>query len=66
MVLKIAGAIISATLPSDHLVHVIVALTIICVTYTFAQGRSTTRERDLHARVILITVGHVSFQDFGD
>ncbi|KAI9061372.1 hypothetical protein FKP32DRAFT_1604887 [Trametes sanguinea] len=35
--------------------HALVAATVLAVIYAYAQGRQTTRERDLHARVILLT-----------
>jgi hypothetical protein len=60
MVLKILDAVASTRLFSEYLVHIVVAITVIFVANAFAQGRSTTRERDLHARVILITVGYIT------
>ncbi|KAF8883242.1 hypothetical protein BD779DRAFT_643675 [Infundibulicybe gibba] len=57
MVLKVVGAAISAFFPTQYLVHILVALVVVLVFHTLAQGRRTTRERDLHARVILITGG---------
>jgi hypothetical protein len=56
MVLKIVATTVSAILPSGYYVHVLLAILAIVVTRAFVQGRSTNRERDLHARVILVTV----------
>jgi hypothetical protein len=57
MVLKIAYAAITALLPQEYLVHVFISILVIFIIRTFAQGRTTDRERDLHARVILVTGG---------
>lgn len=59
MVLKILGAALSVLLPSGYFVHIIVSIVAILVVHAFAQGRTTTRERDLHSRVILVTVSYV-------
>ena len=56
MVLKILYAVGTAILPSKYFTHAIVAVVGIVTIYTFAQGRKTNRERDLHGRTILITV----------
>lgn len=56
MVLKILAVTVPAILPSNYYVHVFLAVLAVVVVRAFAQGRSTTRERDLHARVILVTV----------
>ena len=57
MVLKILYAIGTAILPSEHYyTHLAVAAVGIATVYAFAQGRKTSRERDLHGRTILITV----------
>ncbi|KAI0002234.1 hypothetical protein BJV74DRAFT_817993 [Russula compacta] len=55
MVLKILYAVGTAILPSKYYTHAIVAVVGIVTIYTFAQGRKTNRERDLHGRTILIT-----------
>ncbi|KAI0282877.1 hypothetical protein BGY98DRAFT_954054 [Russula aff. rugulosa BPL654] len=56
MVLKILYAIGTAVLPSEHYyTHLAVAAVGIATVYAFAQGRKTSRERDLHGRTILIT-----------
>jgi len=57
MVLKILATVVPSILPAKYLVQIIVTITVLLVSHAFAQGRKTTRERDLHARVILITVG---------
>lgn len=56
MVLKILDAVGSAILPEKYYSHVILAVIAVITVYTFAQGRKTNRERDLHGRTILITV----------
>jgi len=55
MVLKILYAIGTAILPSEYYTHLVVAVVGIVTVYAFAQGRKTSRERDLHGRTILIT-----------
>ncbi|KAF8557819.1 hypothetical protein OG21DRAFT_1504784 [Imleria badia] len=55
MVLKIFGAVANSLLPSSYYVHAIISIVVIVVVHAFAQGRATTRERDLHARVVLVT-----------
>jgi hypothetical protein len=55
MVLKIAYAAVTALLPEGYLVHLFISVIVIFVVRTLAQGRTTDRERDLHARVILVT-----------
>lgn len=57
MVLKILYALGTAILPSsEYYTHLVVAAVGIVTVYAFAQGRKTSRERDLHGRTILITV----------
>jgi hypothetical protein len=55
MVLKILYAFGSAILPEKYYTHVVLAVVAVITVYTFAQGRKTNRERDLHGRTILIT-----------
>jgi len=55
MVLKILYAVGSSILPTEYFPHLVVAIIGIVTAYAFAQGRHTTRERDLHGRTILIT-----------
>lgn len=62
MVLDIAYAAISAVLPSQYWLRVGAALVVLYAFRAFAQGRKTTRERDLHAKVVLLTVAY-SFMD---
>ncbi|EGN92784.1 hypothetical protein SERLA73DRAFT_190644 [Serpula lacrymans var. lacrymans S7.3] len=57
MVLKMAEAAVNAILPSKYFVPTAVAILVVVVVHAFAQGRTTSRERDLHARTILITGG---------
>ena len=56
MVLKILGAVANTLLPSSYYVHAFVSIVAIVVVHAFAQGRTTNRERDMHARVVLVTV----------
>ena len=56
MVLKVAATAVTTILPSQYYLHALVAIITILVVHAFAQGRKTNRERDLHARVILVTV----------
>ncbi|KIJ66152.1 hypothetical protein HYDPIDRAFT_27339 [Hydnomerulius pinastri MD-312] len=55
MVLKVLGAVVNTLLPSKYYVHAVVSILAIVVVHTFAQGRTTNRERDMHARVVLVT-----------
>jgi hypothetical protein len=57
MVLKILYALGAVILPSsEYYTYLVVAAVGIVTVYAFAQGRKTSRERDLHGRTILITV----------
>ena len=56
MVLKVLAVTINALLPSNYYVHALVSILAIVVVHAFAQGRTTNRERDMHARVVLLTV----------
>lgn len=56
MVLKIVGAAISAFFPTQYVVHIVIGVVTILVLRAFSKGRTTNRERDLHARTIVITV----------
>ena len=54
--LKILYAVGTAILPSaEYYTYLAVAVVGIVTVYAFAQGRKTSRERDLHGRTILIT-----------
>ena len=55
MVLKILYAVGSTILPEKYYTHVVLAVVAVIVLHAFAQGRKTSRERDLHGRTILIT-----------
>jgi hypothetical protein len=56
MVLKILGAAASTFFPTQYAIHIAVAIVSILAFRAFSQGRRTNRERDLHARIILVTV----------
>jgi hypothetical protein len=64
MVLKLAGAAVTAFLPSDYWPQILASIVAILAIHTFAQGRKTNRQRILHARVILVTVRlvHVDYK----
>ena len=57
MVLKILYAVGSTILPEKYYTHIVLAVVAVITLYTVAQGRKTSRERDLHGRTILITAG---------
>lgn len=48
--------ILYSAIPSKYYLYILVAILILAIIHAFAQGRRTDRERDLHARVILVTV----------
>ncbi|KAI0046462.1 hypothetical protein FA95DRAFT_1560111 [Auriscalpium vulgare] len=55
MVLKILAVVGETILPSKYDAHAVLAILTLVTIYTYAQGRKTTRERDLHGRTVLIT-----------
>ncbi|KAM5537879.1 hypothetical protein V8D89_008355 [Ganoderma adspersum] len=55
MVLQVLYTAATTVLPFNYWPHAAVAVAVLLVIYAYAQGRSTTRERDLHARVIILT-----------
>jgi NAD(P)-dependent dehydrogenase (short-subunit alcohol dehydrogenase family) len=61
MVLRIAEAVVLALLPYQYWALITTVVVGLLVIRAFAQGRTTNRERDLHARVILVTVRFLSF-----
>lgn len=56
MVLEVLATAVTSLLPSGYLTQIVVVIVAILVVRAFSQGRVTNRERDLHARVILVTV----------
>jgi len=60
MVLRILEVFFTSYFPTQYAVHIAVGILTIYVLRTFAQGRKTNRERDLHARVVLVTVSQGS------
>lgn len=58
MVLEQVYNLSKQILPPQYYPHVAVSSAVLLVTYAFAQGRTTNRERDLHARTFIVTVGH--------
>ncbi|KAI0330404.1 hypothetical protein GY45DRAFT_1345962 [Cubamyces sp. BRFM 1775] len=55
MVLQVIYTAATTILPLEYWPYALVAGTLLVVIYAYTQGRPTTRERDLHARVILLT-----------
>jgi len=56
MVLKVAQALTDKFLLYEYAWHILVGLIVLAVVRTFSQGRTTSRERDLHNRTFLVTV----------
>ncbi|KAJ7921328.1 hypothetical protein B0H13DRAFT_152247 [Mycena leptocephala] len=54
MVLKLLAAAY-AHFPTEYTVHVVTTLIVVLATRRISQGRKTTRERDMHARVVVLT-----------
>ncbi|KZV91725.1 hypothetical protein EXIGLDRAFT_836931 [Exidia glandulosa HHB12029] len=57
MPIHATSSIVSSYVPSNYYFPAALAFVAIAVLRTFAQGRRTTRERDLHDRTIIITGG---------
>ncbi|KAK7691963.1 hypothetical protein QCA50_005368 [Cerrena zonata] len=55
MVLEQAYALSKRIIPPHYYPHAAVSSLALLVTFAFAQGRTTNRERDLHARTIIVT-----------
>lgn len=51
-----------SAIPSAYYVYILVAVLTLVVTHAISQGRKTNRERDLHARIILVTVRNSYFR----
>ena len=60
MVVQVVWTLASYVFRPGYYTHTAIGIASLVVTYAFAQGRTTNRERDLHARTILITVRHNS------
>ena len=61
MVLQFVYTAAATLVPPTYWPHTLVAGAVLVVIYAYAQGRSTTRERDLHARVVLLTVSDLVY-----
>ncbi|KAE9390770.1 hypothetical protein BT96DRAFT_945882 [Gymnopus androsaceus JB14] len=61
MVLKVLESLVTNLFPTQYTVHIVVAIASIFALRAFSQGRATNRERDLHARTILVTGGFTPF-----
>ncbi|KAI0032398.1 hypothetical protein K488DRAFT_50003 [Vararia minispora EC-137] len=55
MVLKMLDAAVTAFLSPKYYPHVVIGAVLTYALYMYAQGRKTTRERDLHGRTVLVT-----------
>ncbi|KAI0074863.1 hypothetical protein K474DRAFT_1647473 [Panus rudis PR-1116 ss-1] len=55
MVLEVLYRASTYVVPPQYYPHAAVTSLALVVTYAFAQGKATNRERDLHARTILVT-----------
>nr|VWO97984.1 Transcriptional repressor TUP1 [Ganoderma boninense] len=55
MVLQVLYTAATTVLPFNYWPHAALAAAVFVVIYAYTQGRSTTRERDLHARVVILT-----------
>ena len=56
MVVHILGTAYETLFPKQYLYHICGGLLALYVIRTLSQGRKTTRDRDLHGRVVLMTV----------
>ncbi|KAF5356462.1 hypothetical protein D9757_012467 [Collybiopsis confluens] len=61
MVLQIIETLGSRFFPAQYTLHIVIGIATIFALRAFSQGRATTRERDLHARIILVTGGFTPF-----
>ncbi|KAJ3811350.1 hypothetical protein F5876DRAFT_64851 [Lentinula aff. lateritia] len=61
MVLNILEVLGSKYFPTQYTIHIVAAIATIFAVRTYSQGRATNRERDLHARTILVTGGFTPF-----
>ncbi|KAG7448722.1 uncharacterized protein BT62DRAFT_946346 [Guyanagaster necrorhizus] len=61
MVLGILDAAVnSAYFPKNYVQHIATAAASLVLVHAFSQGRTTNRDRDLHARTVLVTGGFTS------
>jgi hypothetical protein len=56
--LYIISDFLSKAIPSKHYLPIAVSVFIIILVHGWSAGRKTTRDRDLHGRVILLTVSN--------
>ncbi|KAF9073879.1 hypothetical protein BDP27DRAFT_1318308 [Rhodocollybia butyracea] len=61
MVLNILEVLGTKYFPTQYTVHIVAAIATVFAVRTYSQGRATTRERDLHARTIVVTGGFTPF-----
>jgi hypothetical protein len=57
MALHIFSTIIS-TIPSSYYFPAVVTILLLAITRAYTQGRRTNRDRNLHARTVIVTVSH--------
>ncbi|TFK45165.1 hypothetical protein BDQ12DRAFT_708903 [Crucibulum laeve] len=57
MVLGVVDALARRFFPTQYIVHILVGFVVVVALRAFSQGKRTNRERDLHARTILVTGG---------
>ena len=60
MVVQVIFGLVAAV-PTKYYAHVVLTTVALVVLYAFCQGRTTSRERDLHARVVILTVAYLVF-----
>jgi hypothetical protein len=56
MALHIFSTVVSQTIPSGYYLPAVLAVLLIAVVRAYSQGRRTNRDRDLHARTVVLTV----------
>jgi len=62
MVLNVVQALASRIIPYNYAWHILAGLVVFTALRIFSQGRTTNRERDLHDRTFLVTVGCMFFK----
>jgi hypothetical protein len=58
MVLDLAATLVNRLLPSKYYIPAVAGVGSIFVVRSLVEGKKTSRERDLHGRVVLVTVRH--------
>lgn len=60
--LYIISGFLSKTIPSKHYLPIAFSIFVIILAHGWSAGRKTRRDRDLHGRVILLTVNNTRQQ----